>query len=132
MAWAQQVDPFLGQKRIDALVNSYNSGDAARVAAIFRAYGNEQTTVTAPAPAPSAPVNPTPAAAGPRLEDFAAPGRNGAPIQPGAPPTPPSFRRSDISTFYNEVAKGLWANRADARARKEADIMAAVREGRVT
>jgi hypothetical protein len=132
--WLKGDDPMSGQNRSELLHNAYDNGDVNRTAAFFRAFihdsgkyaGTEHTAAQ-----PSAQAAPhTPAGAGPSLQDLAAPGR-GRPASPGAPADKRTWSGKEIETFYAESSRGKFRGREAEYARIEAEIEAAMREGRI-
>lgn len=121
------------QKMLDAAIAG---AEAPKVIALFRDFlaeanatgqtvpmgGQEQQLQQQPAPRDAA-LN---------LETLAAPGRaRPAGGENQTPAEKPIYKRTDISKFYDDVRKGLYAGReADYRA-TEADLTAAQREGRI-
>lgn len=129
-AWLNQVDPFSGQPRMRLLREAFDAGNAARMKVIFKAYLTEQT-VTQGTPAPSPDHTPAQGTAGPTLESFAAPGRSNGPVPVGAPAEKRVWTHNDITAFYRDVNKGVYAERPADKLRTEQDIFAATREGRI-
>lgn len=119
LAWLELKDEVYGRPRQFALNEAANQFDAERCAAIFNAYKR----LVAPAPAPATPA---PSA----LETQIAPSPGvGAP--PPVQTRKPTFTQKQVTDFYNDVARGKYRGReADVQA-IEAEINAAVREGRV-
>lgn len=136
MEWSQLPDVFSGAIRKTLMQDAWNSGDANRVAAFFRAFLAEEaatnpqggnglltpTPYTAPAPSTEA---------GPAftLEALAAPGR--AHSAGGAPAEKPVYTSADITKFYTDVAAGRWRGRDQQRMAIDADIIRAQHEGRI-
>lgn len=140
--WLDEVDPLYGVARRNGLTAAVKAHNDELTARIFTAYLNQQgaggsrsTTTAEPAPVvgtePAA-TAPQPAS-GPKLEDFAAPGKP-APSQTPDPaqPGPKIWKVSEIQAFYREVARGAYRGRDDEKARIEREIAAAQREGRTT
>src|SRR5690606_26914596 len=120
--WLQIKDPMYGRKRMDALDEAADTFNAQQAAAVFKAYINE-TTPQQPQPQPT-----TPAPSG--LEAQVAPSA----VQSGAVPNMPQqpvFTQQMVKQFYDDAARGKYANRPHDYARIEAEINAALREGRV-
>jgi hypothetical protein len=128
--WLNQVDPFSGRRRQELLTEAHRSGESARTAAIFRGFLNEQTAVSQPAGILPNHTGAPPADRLP-LEVLAVPGRGPtAPLAQGAPEQR-QWTGAQITQFYRQKQRGMWAGREDEEARLEADIIAAGREGRV-
>ena len=131
-AWLQQIDWLSGNKRYDMIDHAYRNGDARRTAAFFRAFKQEQTTVTPPGSGPTG-LPAQPAATVP-LESLAVPGRGPIASQPlggGGNGTARTWTRAQISAFYDRVRRNLYRGREQEQARIEADIFAAQAEGRI-
>lgn len=126
IGWLSHVDPFSGNIRHEMLKNAYESGDAYRTLAFFEAFIAEQTATGAGSP-PSHTAQP--AAAQVPLADLVAPGR-GRPANPGAQPEKRIWTQPQIKAFYNDCAAGKYRHNEAERNRIEADIFAAVGEGR--
>lgn len=136
IAWLNQADLISGQPRVRLLADAYNSGNAVRTAAFFRAYVAEQTALNPPSPpthTPPAPPTVAPAGTGrPTLEDLAAPGRAaGAAAPAGAPPERRVWTHAAITAFYRDLTNGVYRSRPVEARRLEEDILAAAREGRL-
>lgn len=129
-AWLNQADPFSGQPRMRLLREAFDAGNSARMKVIFKAFLTEQT-VTQGSPAPSPSHTPAPGTAGPSLESLAAPGRSNGPVPVGAPAEKRVWTHNDITAFYRDVNKGVYAERPADKLRLEQDIFLATREGRI-
>jgi len=143
MHWVQLPEVYSGVIRQQLMQDAWNSGDANRVAAFFRAFLAEEAAVdpraSARAPQPPQPAAPAPAmpAAVPgvplgtrlSLDHLAAPGRAQSSTQ--QPADKPVYSAHDITRFYTEVAAGKWRTREPERAAIDADIIAAQHEGRI-
>lgn len=136
--WLRQPDPFSGLPRQGLMGQAYNAGDSNRTLNFFRAFiydtGKYGETTEHTAARPSAPAQPhTPAApggAGPSLQDLAAPGR-GRPASPGAPNEKRTWSAKQIEAFYSDSSRGRFKGREAEYARLEADLNAAMLEGRI-
>jgi hypothetical protein len=134
--WLKDADPMSGQNRSELLHNAYDNGDVNRTAAFFRAFihdsgkyaGTEHTAAQPSAQTTS--HTPAQGGAGPSLQDLAAPGR-GRPASPGAPADKRTWSGKEIETFYAESSRGKFRGREAEYARIEAEIEAAMREGRI-
>jgi hypothetical protein len=125
--WLQLPDTFSGVIRHELLQKAFERKDGPRVLAFFNGFLNDPE---------AGPSRPQPEPAGQRqpqiaLEHLAAPGR--ARATAGAPPPveKPIITRKDISAFYSDVARGAYRDRDEERKHREADIQAAIAEGRV-
>ena len=131
-AWAGLRDVYSGEVRSKLLNAALQAADAPRVVAFFRGFlAEEQATGQAPEPQHEAA---TPRQAAVPLEMLAAPGRaKPAPggTMPGSPADKPIFTRAQISEFYTRVRQGAYNGRDADKARDEAMIFSAQKEGRV-
>lgn len=119
LAWLAVKDVISGQTRRMGLMNAFETNDAARVVAIFKTFKEEDSRSRSTARVPT--VDPA---------TLIAPGQPAG----GAPAAPANnagkiWSEEEIGAFQARVRKGRVT--ADERTRIEADIMAAVREGRV-
>ena len=128
--WLDQVDLFSGQKRKQMIDDAYNSGNAARTVAFFRAYKNEQTVV---GQMPGTRTDQTGGNQADRLPlaDLAVPGR-GRSVSSPTPGAPEQriWTAADVSAFYRQKQRGYWNGREAEAARLEQDIVNAPIEGR--
>lgn len=126
--WLDQQDVFSGQKRKLLIDNAYNSGDAGRTIAFFRAYKNEQTVV---GQQPGTQTFQTDQAERLPLADLAVPGR-GRSVSSPAPGAPESriWTTADVNAFYRQKQRGYWNGREAEAERLERDIILAPLEGR--
>jgi len=143
ISWVQLPDVYSGVMRQQLMQDAWNSGDANRVAAFFRAFLAEEAAVDptragarAPQPYPASPAPGMPAAVpgvplGTRLslDQLAAPGR--AQSSAHMPADKPMYTAQQITQFYTECAAGKWRTREADRAAIDADIIAAQHEGRI-
>ena len=143
ISWVQLPDVYSGVMRQQLMQDAWNSGDANRVAAFFRAFLAEEAAVDprasarAPQPPPPASLAPGLPAAVPgvplgtrlSLEHLAAPGRAQSSAQ--MPADKPVYTAQQITQFYTECAAGKWRTREADRAAIDADIIAAQHEGRI-
>jgi len=116
MAWLQQVDPIYGIPRKMALDNAADRKDVARTAAIFNAY---IATITPPQ------VAGKPAK---ELERQVTPARTRSSAAPEGK-QPMLWTEASINRFYADCRRG--AISTDEAVRLEADLNAAIAEGRV-
>jgi hypothetical protein len=133
-AWLALQDPMSGVSRKKLVTDAYAQNNSARVLAIFKSFVSEtaayrpasSSTETAPVPphVGAQPVRPT-------LEDLAAPGRARTAASPQAPAEKQIIRTSDVNAFYAAVRKGAYRGREAEQAQHEAELHAAMREGRI-
>jgi len=124
--WLALRDPLSGAIRHELLKQAWGRNDTARVLAAFQGFLAKEATGTPQNQQPDLPSGKIP------LESFAAPGR----AQPAAAtnPTPaekPIHKRSELTTFYAEVAAGRWRGRDKEKAARELELHTAMREGRL-
>ena len=117
LRWLDQEDGLIGATRLSLLHRAFEANDAKRVARFFTAYASETGR-----DAKSAKLDP---------KDFVSVGKGLTP--PPAKPEPEQiiWTPEDISAFYRDVQKGVFAKNPDEKARLERDIFAAQREGRI-
>jgi hypothetical protein len=118
IGWLSEVDPLSGFTRQDYLNNAFASFDVERTAALFDTYKQ----LTAPPEVP--PSNQV-------LQRHVAPGTSKASTR-----TPPAaatkiWTSAEIDQFYRSVAKGKFQGSEAEQVRIEAEIDAAVAEGRI-
>lgn len=114
LAWLNEVDPIYGLPRKVALDNAVSVKDVVRTANIFNSYFTAKPVPPAPAPNP--------------LAKQVTPARTRASAEPVAPQTI-AWTHQLIEQFYAMQRQG--AIPTDEAARLEADLQAAVAEGRV-
>jgi hypothetical protein len=124
-AWLLQPEPLIGVLRQTILEDAQRNNDVGRVALLFRAWPGYQAS-PAPAPAPNQTMSGAPAA----LQSQIAPGRGRAPAAPQQA-APKIYTSREIAQFFDDVRAGRYSGRESEKARMEADIFAAGREGRV-
>lgn len=141
--WSALPDIFSGAIRKELMQEAWNSGDANRVIAFFRAFLAEEAALHPPGSngqARTVPrtvvgdqsILPQPSAApapGLDLTTLAAPGR--AHSAGGSPAEKPVYTTAEITKFYTDVASGRWRGREAQQAAIDADIILAQREGRI-
>lgn len=120
--WLATPAPFSRRTKQELLNEAVENLDGASAAAFFITYIEE-----------TAPPRPTPpdASAKDELAEQVQPRRRAGGGQPPSPPQGQPMTRSEISQFYNECARGLWNNRPQEKAKREAEIFSAQREGRI-
>ena len=127
-AWLNETDPLFGATRAKALRAAFDAEDAVRVIRFFNLYKEEHATppTSASTPAPAQPGGKI------ELETLAAPG-HGRPGAGGGAPTEEGriIPRKEITQFYADVQKGVYAGRDADKAKMEREIFAAAAQGRV-
>lgn len=118
LAWLAEVDPVYGAPRQAALDSAINALDVSRTVAIFNTYKASR--------APAA--QPTQAAK--ELERQVAPSTSAASGSPAAN-APKYWSMADIDKFYTDVRRGVYRGKDEAAFRIEAEINAAISEGRI-
>lgn len=130
--WLDQVDPFTGESRKNLMLNAFNRKNAHQVRAFFDKYAEENAAVV-PNPADPTPSGQGGTEAGSTLDlgNYVAPGtpRSGGDVS--APKDKRVWSNADVGRFYSDVQKGRYKTRPEDKARIEADIIAATREGRI-
>lgn len=158
--WLQGTfEKMSGLTMWDLIRAAHSRGDAEAVATIMNTYkaakgiapavgtppGNGNGNGSAVTPAPVAPAastaatTPAPSTANANANLNLAPPRpaGGKPgveghVAPGASGEPATFTRDQVRAFYNDVVKGVFRGRDAEKAKIEADINTASREGRIT
>lgn len=129
--WLDQVDPFSGDTRKNLMLNAFNRKNAHQVKAFFDKYAEENATVIPnPAANPSGQGG-TQTTATLELGDYIAPGQPRSGGDVGAPTDKRVWTNAEIGAFYSDIQKGRYKTRPEDKARIEADIVAATREGRI-
>ena len=114
-AWLHNMDPGTNRLRNDLLQTAHAAFQGYRTAEIFNAF-REKREIGA---RPNASASPDPDIGG------------GDQLPPNEP-VKPTYTRAEIQQFYREVREGKWkGEREAARREKEADILAAGKEGRI-
>jgi hypothetical protein len=131
--WLGLRDPLSGVIRKVLLDGAFRAADAARVVAIFKGFVAEDAASrpAAPAPLTPAPEIPAPATPAVSLVALAAPGRARSVPATSATTEKSTYTTRQISKFYDDSRKGLWAGREAEKLAIEQDIYLAQREGRV-
>jgi len=127
--WLAQRDPFSGERRHDLLTQAFEANDSARVINFFKAFLNEDMTVTPPKPA----ADDTPAPVAPKIDlvSMAAPGRAQAPGKPNNQTDTRVYSRAEISAHYKAVQTGKFGGTDADKNRIEKAFIKAANEGRV-
>lgn len=132
LQWLSLPDIYSGQVRGGMLRAAFASGDADRVLAFFAGFLNENPQYRGQTPQ-STPAAPAPTRVAARdLKDLAAPGKaRPATGNSQVPAEKPVFTNQQIDRFYERVRKGYYNGRVDQKNREEAEIFAAMAEGRI-
>lgn len=133
-AWLALRDTMSGVTRKKLLTDAYAGNEGPRVLSIFQSFISETAALRPAAPTLDLPPAPGPQAqqpTRPTLAELAAPGRARTSAAPSAPDAKQLIRTSDINAFYAAVRKGAYAGREAEKAAHEAELNAAMREGRV-
>lgn len=117
LQWLGEIDPLAGVPRQALLDNASRANDAARVAGFFTTFLGGASG--AQKPSGSQPTISPPA------------GRGGNPPPTAGGGEKKTYTRADISKFYDDKRRGLYAGREPEAMRIEQDIAAAANEGRV-
>ncbi len=128
LSWLRLPDPYSGAIRHDMLKAAYAQGNANRVAAFFNGFLAEEAAVAPVNAEPDASVTKVPKVP---LQNLAAPGRAKTAASANAPAEKPIFTRTQIATFYSDVAAGKFRGRDTEKNKVEAQIFDAQREGRI-
>jgi hypothetical protein len=115
LAWLAEVDEVYGEQRQAALDFATNRLDAARTAAVFKAFKKMRAAQQPPNELVPESLNPLPSSGG------------------GTPPVSqkPVIYTSQITAFYDRKRRGQYRGNEAEMNRIEAEIDSAVREGRV-
>jgi len=130
LAWLGESDPFSGYIRHNMLKQAYTQNDVQRVAMFFKAYLSEHAAVNeAVADAQQAHVAQNQGTTM-QLDTLVAPG---SPKESLSAPDEVKrvYTEADVNGFYSNVQRGVYKNDPAKKARIEADIIAAGREGRI-
>lgn len=130
IGWLDKDDPYSGEQRGLMLTRAYEANDTERVIRFFTGFLSEHAAVNPnPAPAPGSQQGSPPRV---DLNGYIAPGTSTTvPKIDGAQGEKRIWRQGEIAAFYAAVNRGDFKKNPDQRARTEADIIAAGREGRV-
>lgn len=123
LQWLAESDPLTGVQRQALLDDAIQKMSVPRTKAMFDAcFGpmSAGSPAPAPAPAPSAPdLSPAPRTVGTVV------------VSTNRDDSAPLVSRTEIATFYNDVAAGRYRNRPDDKRAMEAKIAEATKTGRV-
>jgi hypothetical protein len=132
--WLALPDVYSNMVRQQLLEAAFSAGDAGRILAFFRGFqaehpehAGQETQAPQSAPPQRAPVR----KAAVSLESLAAPGRASSSPPPALTSEAPTISSKDVTQFYRDVTQGRYNGREEAKAAREAQIHAAVRDGRV-
>jgi hypothetical protein len=131
--WLALPDAFSGVIRHELLKAAFEQNNSPRVLAFFNGFLQEAAVAPSDGQDQTAQPPVPPAAPQPHkisLETLAAPGRAKT-AAPSAPAEKPSFTRAQIQAFYHDVSRGAYRGRDADKAKVEAQIFEATREGRV-
>lgn len=135
IGWLRLPNIYTGQARKVTLDNAVRDADASRAIAVFKDFLAEAAATGQQVPAArneqqaQTPLPHTPALS---LDTLAAPGRaRPASGDSQVPADKPTYTRAQISKFYDDKRRGLYAGRDADVAAFEADLTAAQREGRI-
>lgn len=132
--WLRLPDLYSGVVRQKLLDDASRQANASRVVSFFKGFLQDEAAIgsTDLSPQPEPPASPAPRFAAVPLETLAAPGRaKPASGDTHVPVEKPVFTRAQISKFYTDVRRGLYAGREADKAALERDIFAAQNDGRV-
>jgi hypothetical protein len=126
--WLQLPDIYSGANRHKLLMEAYERNDTPRVAAFFQGFLAEEAA-TRPA---NADIEVPQGAIAPKVDPMtlAAPGRAKS-AAAAAPAEKPFFTSAQITRFYADVNSGKFRGREADKAKLEAQIFDAQREGRI-
>lgn len=130
--WLDNIDPYSGKTRKALMIEAFDRKNAHQVKAFFDGFNKENAAII-----PNS-TDPTPSGQGGtesgstlNLGNYVAPGAGRSGGAADAPTNRRIWKSTEISSFYSDVQKGRYRNRPEDKARIEADIIAATREGRV-
>lgn len=133
--WLRLRNVYTGQVRGEMLKAAVDGADAPKVIALFKDFLSEAAATGQMAPAPQTeqqgqvPAPRTPAVA---LETLAAPGKaRPASGDTQVPSDKPIYSRAQISKFYDDSRKGVYAGRQAEYDAIQSDLTLAQREGRI-
>lgn len=120
MDWLAEADLLSGRTRQDYLTEAYQQQDAARTAALFKAYKAEVAPPPEPQPSPRQ-----------QLQRQVAPGTSKSTGTAPSNSQTQVWTMAEIDRFYTDVTKGAYRDNEAERARIEAEIDQAIIEGRI-
>lgn len=132
--WLRLPNVYTNQIRGQLLKAAYAAADAPKVIALFRDFVQEVNATGGTLPTTQRQEQQTnaPRAAAVALDTLAAPGRaRPAGGDQNLPADKPLYTRGQISGFYRDVRRGVYAGREVEKNRLEQDIINAQAEGRV-
>jgi|TARA_R110000824_G_scaffold152682_3_gene323977 hypothetical protein len=121
-SWLLDVDPLTGISRQTYLDDAQRNLDARRVTNFFATW-KAQTGQSVAQPSRKADATS-------QLEKQVSPGRGRSGSTQGSS-EPMTYTANDIKTFFSDVQRGKFKGKEQERDRKERDIFAAQREGRI-
>lgn len=123
--WLEGVDVVSNRKRSALLKEAYSDLDAGRIAYIFKKFkpdlGNAPPSGTPAPETPNAPVD---------LSTLVAPNTSAAPVPPANPPAGKVWTSAEVDKLYLDKQRGRITPAEFAK--REAEYMQAMKEGRVT
>lgn len=128
IAWLQLPDTYSGAIRHELLKAAFERNDSPRVAAFFKGFLAEEAAM-APAERGPDPKEDKPSSKVP-LNTLAAPGRAKS-AAATAPAEKPTISRAQISSFYRDLAAGVYAGKEEEAQRLEKMIFDAQKDGRI-
>ena len=112
------------------IVNAFNRKNAQHVKAFFDKYSEENAAILqTPTEQPSGQGGTGSSTLD--LNDYVAPGQPRSGGDAGAPKDKRVWTNAEVGSFYSDVQKGRYKTRPEDKARIEADIISATREGRI-
>jgi hypothetical protein len=134
IGWLRLQNIYTGQPRKVTLDNAVKDADASRAIAVFKDFLAEAaaTGQMVPAAQTQQQAQPAPHVAALALDTLAAPGRaRPASGDTQMPADKPTYTRAQITEFYANSRKGLYAGREAEYRAIEADLQRAQVEGRI-
>lgn len=130
--WLRLPNVYTGQIRQNMLNAAVNGAQAPKVLALFKDFLSEASAAGQLAPAAQVEQLPAPHVPALDLETLAAPGRaRPASGDSQVPAAKPIYSRAQISKFYDDSRKGLYAGRQAEYDQMQNDLTVAQREGRI-
>lgn len=126
MIWLGEYDAYAGAKRHDLLLKAFEDNDETRTIAFFKGYQNEHAAVTSEQQPQARPAKVD-------LETLVSPGKaseaKSVRAQDGL--AGKQWSEHEINLFYQKVTAGKYRGKEKEKARIEADIIKAAKEGRI-